>query len=73
MLLPVPVTVKVDEPADGFVVLRVNVETAVPFAGGVTAVGLNDVAVLVGFPLALSVTAELNPPRLVIVTVYGTL
>jgi len=49
--------------------VSVKVEVALPFAGGVTGFVENDAVTPVGNPEALSVVAELNPFRLVMVIV----
>jgi hypothetical protein len=49
--------------------VNVNVEVALPFAGGVTGLVENAAVTPLGKPEALSVVAELNPFRLVIVIV----
>jgi hypothetical protein len=49
--------------------VSVKVEVAVPFAGGVTGLAENAAVTPLGNPVALSVVAELNPFRLVIVIV----
>ena len=65
---PVTVTVAVPVVAEPDAV-SVSVEFAVPLAGGVTGLGENAAVTPLGKPLALSVVAELNPLRLVIVIV----
>src|SRR3984885_5268205 len=49
--------------------VRVRVEVALPFAGGVTGLVENDAVTPLGKPDALNVVAELNPPVLVMVIV----
>ena len=49
--------------------VRVNVEVALPLAGGVTGLVENAAVTPLGNPEALSVVAELNPFKLVIVMV----
>ena len=49
--------------------VSVSVEVALPFAGGVTGLVENAAVTPLGKPEALSVVAELNPFRLVIVIV----
>lgn len=50
--------------------VRVRVEVAVPFAGGVTGLVEKVAVTPLGNPLALSVVAELKPPVLVMVIVF---
>jgi hypothetical protein len=66
--VPVIVIVAVPTAADEDAV-RVRVEVAVPFAGGVTGFVENAAVTPLGNPLALSVVAELKPPVLVTVIV----
>src|SRR5260370_18241737 len=49
--------------------VSVSVEVALPFAGGVTGLVENAAVTPLGNPVALSVVAELNPFRLVMVMV----
>jgi hypothetical protein len=49
--------------------VSVNVDVALPFAGGVTGLVANAAVTPLGKPDALSVVAELNPFKLVIVIV----
>src|SRR5580700_10124317 len=65
---PVTVTVAVPVVADDEAV-SVKVELAVPFAGGVTGLVENAAVTPLGKPVALSVVAELNPFKLVMVIV----
>ena len=68
----VPVTVTVDVPVlavDDAV--KVKVEVALPFAGGVTGLVPKAAVTPVGRPETLSVVAELNPFTLVTVTVLA--
>src|ERR1700674_3505308 len=65
---PVMVTVAAPVVAEEEAV-SVSVELAVPFAGGVTGLVENAAVTPLGKPVALSVVAELNPFRLVIVIV----
>ena len=66
--VPVMVTVAVPVVALEEAV-SVSVEAALPFAGGVTGLVENAAVTPLGKPEALSVVAELNPLRLVIVIV----
>jgi len=66
--VPVTVTVLVPEAADADAV-KVNVEAALPFAGGVTGLVEKAAVTPLGSPEALSVVAELNPFWLVTVMV----
>jgi hypothetical protein len=65
-----PVTVTVAVPVVAVPeAVSVSVEVAVPFAGGVTGFVENAAVTPLGNPVALSVVAELNPFRLVMVMV----
>ena len=66
--VPVTVTVLVPDAADEDAV-KVKVEVALPFAGGVTGFGENAAVTPLGSPDALSVVAELNPFWLITVMV----
>src|SRR5580700_10791417 len=66
--VPVTVTVLVPEAADEDAV-KVKVEVALPFAGGVTGLGEKAAVTPLGSPDALSVVPELNPFWLVTVMV----
>ena len=66
--VPVIVTVAVPTVALEEAV-SVNVEVALPFAGGVTGLVENAAVTPLGKPVALNVVAELNPPVLVMVIV----
>lgn len=66
--VPVIVTVAVPVVAVDDAV-NVNVDAAVPFAGGVTGLAENAAVTPLGKPDALNVVAELNPFRLVTVIV----
>lgn len=57
--VPVTVTLEVPTAADAEAV-KVNVEVALPFAGGVTGFGANAAVTPLGRPEALSVVAELK-------------
>ena len=66
----VPVIVIVAAPVAAVLeAVRVSVEVALPFAGGVTGFVENAAVTPLGKPEALSVVAELNPPVLVMVIV----
>ena len=66
----VPVTVTVALPVVAVAeAVSVSVEVALPFAGGVTGFVENAAVTPLGSPVALSVVAELNPFRLVMVMV----
>src|SRR6202047_5580944 len=66
--VPVTVTVLVPEGAEADAV-KVKVEVALPFAGGVTGLVEKAAVTPLGSPEALSVVAELKPLRLVTVVV----
>src|SRR5580700_1189371 len=66
--VPVTVTVLVPDGAEADAV-KVKVEVAPPFAGGVTGLGEKAAVTPLGSPEALSVVAELNPFWLVTVMV----
>jgi predicted cation transporter len=66
----VPVTVTVLVPVVAVEdAVKVKVDVALPFAGGVTGLGEKAAVTPLGSPEALSVVAELNPLRLVTVMV----
>ena len=64
MIVTVAAPVVADDDA-----VSVSVEVALPFAGGVTGLVENAAVTPLGKPVALSVVAELNPFRLVMVMV----
>ena len=66
----VPVTVTVEVPVVAVLdAVKVSVEVTVPFAGGVTGLGLKAAVTPLGSPEAVSVVAELKPFTLVTVIV----